>query len=241
MKKIFILFMALSSSIAYAQQSKPAPTTKKKLIGINFSPDYDFRTLSNKDGSASGDLVIKSRNDNEMAKFGFTAGLSLCIDFSTPVQLETGIQYSNKGYQTKNTGLIYFPPNPALPTKAKFIYNYQYIGIPLKARFIFGKTNVLFLSSIGFMTNFLIKAGNTTIYEYADGRTDKKKQSATADFNKIDISPMISSGIDYKINNNTHFIAEAVFRYGILKTKDAPVSERLWNAGLNIGCYFKLR
>ncbi len=174
----------------------------------------------------------------EMVKFGYTTGINLCFNFSQLIGLETGIQFSNKGYKTKKMDLIYFPPNPALPSKVKFTYAYQYIGFPLRVKFSMGKSKIRFLTSIGLMTNFLLNVKQTANYEYNNGSTEKKTQSSTSGFNKIDISPMMSIGIDYKLNNKIHLIAEPTFRYGIIKIKDAPVAERLWNAGLNFSCYY---
>jgi hypothetical protein len=238
MKQLLILITTLATLTVKGQDKNPP---QKILIGFNFSPDYSSRTLKNNDGSPSSDLVINSRNDNEVAKFGFTTGLNVCFNFSQLVGLETGIQFSNKGYKTKNQDLTYFPPNPSLPTKAKTNYAYQYIGIPLKAKFSFGKSKVRFVSSIGFMTNILLNVKQTSNYEYSDGKTEKKSQSSKSGFNKVDISPMLSVGVDYKLNNKIHLFAEPTFRYGVVKTKDAPVTEHLWNAGLNMGFYYALK
>ena len=216
-------------------------TIPKISIGFNFSPDYSFRVLNNHDGNASSATVIKLRNDMEVAKFAYTTGLNICFDFSEYGGFETGIQFSNKGYKTKSQDLVYFPPNASLPTKSKTNYAFQYIGIPLKAKFSFGKNKVRFLSSIGFMTSLLLNVKQTTNYEYSDGKTEKKSQSSKSGFNKVDISPMISVGIDYKLNNKIHLLAEPTFRYGVVKTKDAPVTETLWNAGLNVGFYYALK
>jgi Outer membrane protein beta-barrel domain len=238
MKQLLILVATLASLTILGQDTNP---TQKILIGFNFSPDYSSRTLKNNDGSSSSDLVIKSRNDIEVAKFGFTTGLNVCFNFSQLVGFETGIQFSNKGYKTKNQDLIYFPPSPSSPTKSKTTYAYQYIGIPLKAKFSFGKSKVRFISSIGFMTNLLLNVKQTNNFEYSNGKTEKKTQSTTSGFKKVDISPIISVGIDYKLNNKIHLLAEPTFRYGAVKTKDAPVTENLWNTGLNVGLYYALK
>jgi hypothetical protein len=238
MKRVFILVTTLASLTALGQNTNP---TQKILIGFNFSPDYSSRTLKNNDGSPSSDLVINSRNDIEVAKFGYTTGLNVCFNFSQLVGFETGIQFSNKGFKTKSQDLTYFPPNPNLPTKSKSIYAYQYIGIPLKAKFSFGKSKVRFVSSVGFLTNFLLNVKQTTNYEYANGKTEKKSQSSKSGFNKVDFSPMVSVGVDYKLTNKIHLLAEPTFRYGGVKTKDAPVTENLWSAGLNVGFYYALK
>jgi len=238
MKQLLILVTILGSLTVLGQNTNP---TQKILIGFNFSPDYSFRTLKNKGGGTSTELVIKSRNDIEVAKLGYTTGFNICFNFSQLVGFETGIQFSNKGYKTKNQDLVYFPPNPSLPTKAKTIHAYQYIGIPLKAKFTFGKNKVRFLSSMGCMANFLLNVKQANNFEYPNGRTEKKTQSTTSGFKKVDISAIISIGIDYKLNNKIHLLADPTLRYGVLKTKDAPVTENLWNAGMNIGFYYALK
>jgi len=238
MKRLLIFFTAFVSLTVQGQDKN---SSQKILIGFNFSPDYSYRTLKNNDGSFSSDLVINSRNDVEVAKFGYTTGLNVCFNFTQLVGFKTGIQFSNKGYKTKNQDLTYIPPNPSSPTKAQINYAYQYIGIPLEAKFSFGRSKVRFVSSIGFITNFLLNVKQTNNYEYSNGKTEKKSQSSKSAFNNVDISPIISVGIDYKLNNKIHLFAEPTFRYGVIKTKDAPVTEHLWNAGLNFGFYYPLK
>ncbi len=236
------LLFFITIFIALTAQGQNEKASQKKIqIGVNFSPDYSFRTLKNNDGSPSSDFVIKSRNDIEIAKIGYTTGLNVCFNFSQLVGLETGIQFSNKGYKTNNRDLVYFPPNPNLPSKAKTNYTYQYIGIPLKAKFSFGEERIRFLTSIGFMTNFLLNVKQTNNYEYSDGKTEKKTLSSKSDYKNIDISPMISAGIDYKLNSKIHLLVEPTFRYGLLNTREAPVTENLWSAGLNFGIYHTLK
>ena len=91
------------------------------------------------------------------------------------------------------------------------------------------------------MTNLLLNEREMYNYYYSNGKSDKKTVVRTNEFKKIDISPMISAGIDYKINDNNHMLIEPTCRYGIIKIKDAPVSEKLWSAGLNVGIYHVLK
>ena len=237
MKHLLILILTFMSLSVSAQ--KPKQSNKLK-IGFSFSPDYSFRTLKNGDGSSSTDLVIKIRNDIEKAKFGYTTGFSVTYNFSNLIGFETGVLYSNKGYKTIEQHLIYFPPSPGSPDRATTIYSYQYIGIPLKAKFAFGKNKARFITSAGLITNFLINVKQSINFKYSDGRTEKKNQSSTSGFNKVDISPMVSIGVDYKITDKIHLSAEPTFRFGLIKTKDAPVKENLWSAGLVLGFFYAL-
>jgi Outer membrane protein beta-barrel domain len=238
MKQLLMLLLTFLAATSFGQNSKQG---NKISIGYSFSPDYSFRTLKNGDGNSSTDLVIKSRDDNEKAKFGYTTGFNMSFHFLNLLGFETGVQYSNKGYKTKEQDLTYFPPNPSLPNKATTNYSYQYIGIPLKANLTFGKSKIRFISSAGFMTNFLISVKQSTIYKYSDGKTEKKNQSSTSGFNKIDISPMVSIGVDYKLTDKIYLSAEPTFRFGLSKTKDAPVIEKLWNVGLVFGICYDLK
>lgn len=238
MKQLLMLLLTFLTATTFGQKSKQG---NKISIGYSFSPDYSFRTLKNGDGNSSTILVIKNRDNIEKAKFGYSTGLSVTFHFSGLLGFETGLQYSNKGYKTKEQDLTYFPPNPSLPDKETTNYSYQYIGIPLKAKFSFGKNKVRFISSAGFMTNYLINVKQSTNYKYSDGKTEKQNQSSTSGFNKIDISPMVSIGFDYKLTDKIHLSAEPAFRFGLSKTTDAPVKEKLWNAGFVFGISYDLK
>jgi len=238
MKRLLILTAVLASFTVNGQRIKSKHNIS---IGYSTAPTYSFRTLKNNDGSSSSDIVIDARNNNEVAKFGYRTGINFLFNVSGSIRFETGIVFTNKGYKTKKLDLTFIPPDPSLPATAKSVFSFQYIGIPLIARFITGKNKLRFISSVGLTTNFLLSVKQNTKYEYADGRTDRSNQSSTSGFKKVDISPSIGAGIDYKLNNKICLVAEPMFEYGIVKTRDTPVSEHLWNAGINIGFYYGLK
>jgi len=231
MKQLFLLIATLAFFTTQA---------KKVLIGYNFSADHNYRTLKNSDGSSNADIVIKSRND-ETARFGYTTGLNVCFNLSKLIGFETGIQYSNKGYQRKGQYINTITFDPSDPVKISWLYGYQYIGIPVKAKFSFGKSRLRFIAGIGFTTSLLLSSKQTATYEYANGSTEKRRSSTTSGFNKVDLSPMVSVGASYKLNKKMNLFAEPTFRYGLIRVKDAPVTEKLWNAGLNVGVYYAIK
>ncbi|MGC4103306.1 outer membrane beta-barrel protein [Ferruginibacter sp.] len=237
MKHFLAFITALVSLTATAQQKNSSST----LLGLSFSPDHSFRTLVYHSGDAPTDLVIKSRNDNELAKFGYTAGLNVYFKCSRRVGFETGIQYANKGYQTKEQQLVYAPPDNTLPSTQKINYTYQYIGIPLKLKLHFGTGQLQFNTGLGFVTSILLNAKENITYGYLNGTSQKKSSSSTSGFKKLDFSPVISAGVNYQLNNKLQLFAEPSFRYNVLKTKDASISEHLWSAGLNVGFYCSVR
>jgi len=52
---------------------------------------------------------------------------------------------------------------------------------------------------------------------------------------------MVSMGVDYKLTDKIHLSSEPTFRFGLSKIKDAPVIEKLWNAGLALGISYGLK
>jgi len=242
MKNLTIFLLTLAALSSYGQdKTKETPTAdfKRVQIGINVSPDICFRTLKNNDGSSTSDLIVERNNKNETIKVGYTAGLNVCFNIKKFVGLETGIQYSNRGYQTKMRDLVYAQPEPSAPNRVKLIYNFHCIDIPVKANFTIGKKKVRFFTSVGVTTNIFITETQTSVLIYSD-RTDRKTSPTNIDYNKVNISPTISVGIDFKINSRMNLRVEPTFRYGVLKIIDAPVTGYLYSAGLNIGYYFGL-
>lgn len=242
MKQLTFFLMTLTAISSYGQDKTKVTTTsefKRVQIGINISPDICFRTLENNDGSSTSDLVVKLNNENETVKVGYTAGLNICFNIKKNVGLETGIQYSNKGYQTHPIDLILSQPDPSEPNKSKFIYNFHCIDIPLKANITIGKNKVRFFTSVGLTTNIFKKETETSVLVYSD-RTDKITYPTNFDYNKLNISLTISVGIDYKINSRMNLRVEPTFRYGVLKIINAPVTGYLYSGGLDISYYFGL-
>ncbi|MFN8323469.1 MAG: outer membrane beta-barrel protein [Chitinophagales bacterium] len=170
---------------------------------------------------------------------GYTAGLNVCFNIKKIVGLETGIQYSNKGYQTKKQDLVFGQPGSNLPIQSKFVYDFHCIDIPVKVNFTIGKKKVRFFTSVGLTTNIFIKEMLTSFWYYSN-RTDKKTSPAGYDYKKVNISLTISVGIDYKINDRMNLRVEPTFRYGVLKIIDTPVTGYLYSGGLNISYYFGL-
>ena len=219
----------------------------KIQIGVNFSPDYNYRTL--KSTGNGFDDVIDFQNGHEVGKFGYTTGISAIYNFSKLIGIEIDVQFSEKGYQTKTMESIVIDPNdPAVPDKWNYRYKYEYIDVPLKANFTFGKKKLRYIATAGFAANFLIDVKSTFVEKYGNETKKQTEVITDAGHNKYNISPIIGAGIDYKINNKISVRAVPEFRYGLIKlynnqyTSDVgerlSFSEHLWNIGLNVGIYY---
>ena len=90
MKQLTIIVLTLTTLTSFSQTTETA-STEKLLIGLTFSPDYCYRTLT---GFA---LVVNNRNETEIPKYGFTAGLAMTYKLKNRLLFETGLQFSDKG------------------------------------------------------------------------------------------------------------------------------------------------
>jgi Outer membrane protein beta-barrel domain len=236
MKQLLILFSALAALTVKSQNTK-----RTAFIGFSFSPDYNFRVIKSDNKDIFGGFTTETRNDIEIGKFGYTAGVSLVQQVSKQVVLETGVQFTNMGYKTKKQQLSFETPTPGIPIRAQVIYAYQYMSIPIKARITFGEKLVRLASSIGFNTSFLTTAKQTVFLEEANGEINKTSTSNKREFKAINIMPFVGIGVNYALNQKLQVFAEPTLRYGLIKTTSTPVKESLWNVGLNMGVYYAIK
>ena len=232
---LFIPFAATAQLII-----KRNPAVQQQLwVGVTVSPDYNNRILSS-DGSMAAGIVKDNRNKKEVGQIGYTAGLTVNYTMNKKFSIETGVQYAQKGYRTKKENLVWPQPSPAFPTTSKFIYDYFFLDIPLQVKYTTGSGNCRFFYTAGLVMNIFLEGEATGIFEYANGSKDKSTGPATNNAKKISLSPLLGAGVDYTFKPRMHFQLAPVFRYGITKMIDAPVSEHVWNAGLNLGFYYRL-
>ena len=118
---------------------------------------------------------------------------------------------------------------------------YLYWCIPLKCILTTGNKKLRFISSFGITTNVLVKASTTNISTFIDGKKTKTTQQSNETYNSINLSPTFSLGAEMRIKNRSFIRIEPTFRYGILNIIDAPITAKIWNAGLNINYYFGLK
>lgn len=243
---LFVFFLVIN---AYSQEV-PSVGFNKFQLGVNFSSDVCFRTLNQNDGSSLYGM-IKTRNKLEIPKFGYTTGLNFVYNLSKTIGLETGVQFSDKGHQTETIDLPYVSGPTAgviipgtigtkAPRKAKYNYSDFYLEVPIKANFSFGNRKVRFIASAGMAVSFFIGERETAFYTYNDGSTKRIDNSTYFRSNIINFSPMASFGIDWKITPKINLKTEPAVRCGIIKITDTPITQYLWNCGLNVGCYYSL-
>jgi hypothetical protein len=239
--KLLLLLTFFVPSILFGQDSIPTKE-RKFFIGINFSPDCSYRYITKNDKSISADqwTYIKNIEDSiYKPTLGYTTGLNFYYQINKLISIETGLQYSLKGYKTIPIQTQYsFNYPPAIATN--YIY-YSYFDFPLRANFTFLKSKLQILASVGAVLNYLHQVSSKSVPEKSSLTFQKQTHISEYPYNKINFSPSISLGIKYNVNNRINLRVEPTFRYGLINTDDKSYAyTHLWNAGLNISLNYGL-
>jgi Outer membrane protein beta-barrel domain len=241
MKNISLLLCCFISSFTEAQTIETSLNRAKKIrLGINFSTAIGYRKIINADKNIYNDYIIVSRNEKENSSFNYDIGATICYLLNEKINIETGIQYTKKGYSFKNQYLVFENPTGNDLVYANGKYNFNYLDFPFKINIEFGKKRIAFAAGIGFMANALIGNNQKLYVTYADGRNEIRTVKNDFEFRKFNISSIFSAGINCKINNKSNLKIAPTFQYGIVSIIDAPIKEYLWNVGVNFGYYIVL-
>lgn len=235
------MFFGVAAS-AYGQETSDTTYTPNAppphiTLGFNFSPDYGYRTLANKNGGATGDSIVNSRNSQEIALWGKTMGLLVCFNNPNHFRYEVGLQYAERGYQSKAP--VTLTGTGDLNGMNRSVYSYQYIGVPIKVSYFFFGEDLRFFAGLGIATNYFL--GKTTYkdflqHAYAEGTRVKE----TDGFRKVDFVSSIYCGIDYELSDNVRVRIEPTFRYSPFNLGKNMFTEHLYSLGLNMSFYCKM-
>ena len=235
--KTIFFFLILSFS-AFANDSTKVEF-KRFAVGIHASPDYCYRKLSL---LASNPLTVSQldyRNNNEIPMIGYTAGIDLSYYLKKQFAVSLGVNFSQEGYKTKPipvTTVI----NPYTEVGKEISrYNFNYIEIPLKANFVFGKKKIRFLASAGITSAFFIYQRTLNETKYDSGGKSTTKEKPDYIYNPFNLFLTGSIGVDFKLGKKSGLKLEPFYSYGLLETINAPITENLSNAGLTLEYYLR--
>jgi hypothetical protein len=233
MKPFFLLFLFLPFfSVLPGQSPEPA---RRFSIGFMVSPDLAYRTLVNRDGSKNSNIVIDIRNQSEIPRPSFTAGLSVLYRLSASWGLESGLQYSNKGEQDKETEFIY----GTLATSGKFWHEYHYVEVPLLANFTPGSRRLRFIATAGLVPQFYLGANTHAYLEYTDGSNQHRNIEQNLDATPLTVAAAIGAGIDWQVSRHFSLRVLPTFRHDLVpQLVERRFKQYLWSAGLNTEVFF---
>ena len=209
---------------------------EKLSIGLFFSPDYAFRSL---EADSDTSFTLNLRNDTEIPKFGFTAGVRMNYHVTERLIFETGFLLSEKGEKTKFQTLTTQVPEPDLPDEFRIVYRYYYLDIPWKVNYTFpiGRT-IIFLSG-GVSTNIFLQERTTGVSK-TDGKIERSTNKGNTNFNAIDFAFSGGLGVDYLLTEKMRLRAEPEYRRSLISIIEAPISGYLYSYGINLGFYYDI-
>ncbi|MGB0423420.1 MAG: porin family protein, partial [Flavobacteriales bacterium] len=234
---IAILFLILPF-MSLGQEALDTELTGEKgaltYIGAYFTPGFAFRTLSNDFRDQTSEDLIDFRNENETYKLGYTSGLTFGFNCNRNLGLETGMQYSNMGYQTKKVKLVSgdlidprrgfeYIGGDGAPSHVRIIDHFEYIGIPIALRYRMGNKKLKFSASLGCIANYLVRASSSVVLYYDDDSPERSRQTSDTEYQDFNITLSIGAGIEYQLNPNMRITAMPTLHYGALDILDAPI------------------
>lgn len=243
MKKLAVFpFLLFTLSVFSQSFLKRATELDLVQVGLSFSPDYSYRVIALQENEPNSKRLRDWRDDRESAVFGYTTGLSCQLNLFERFGIAAGIQYSQKGYQSEWREVSPLEPDPAIPLKVEQYHKFEYIEVPVTARYRLLLGRLHFVTSLGASLGVLVSSSSTMEITYADGEasTSNTESTNTEAVRTINLAPIASLGAEYEISNHIELRMEPTFRYSITGLTDAPLADRLWSAGINVGLWFSL-
>ncbi len=227
-----------------------ATATRKPLrFGVNLLPMMAYRELFLTEKNDITAAISEWRDEFEEPRFAFGGSIMCAYDLSARLSVEGGFGYSLMGYQLNTDKLTFgdeVDPNRGFFYQNNIVslrairYSFHYLELPLRLVLHCGSGRIRSISGIGLSTGLLLKGTITMIMGKTDGSTEKNTNESTYDFNRIGLFPSISTGVSYSVSDRIELRLEPQARYSVLRIIDAPVTARLWSAGVGFGFMWRL-
>lgn len=222
-------------------QSDENNPNKKFSFGLNFSPDYSYRILKS---PYTGEV---EKDDRVYPRFGFTSGIVAKYKFLTRLTLESGLQFSHKGYNIKvseqnNESYSYdynqlYNPSKLIEATAKV--QYYYLGIPFKLNYYLVQKQFNLYVSIGASADYYLDAKVKDIIRYNDRTEILRNSIYNFGLNKFNFVGLAGFGVESSLSKKLEIRIEPVFRYSFTPVAEIYKNEYLHSVGLNMVLFYQ--
>lgn len=248
MKKTLALLAICASSLVHAQGEslgEPAIKNSKIHIGVIFSGDNCFRTLTAAEANATNTSIIENRDRIETSKLGFTTGLALNYPLRKNLAFETGLLVSNKGYQLSETIATGNPIDPQTGfvgtdsgLEFKQHISQYYLDVPLYVQYRMGEGKLRFVAQAGVIGHVFLLNRTVSKTPYPDGTTNTKIQNIE-EFENFNVSPALQLGVEWKTGDHHYLRFAPNFQFNLLSATDKPIEERYHSYGLALAYFVR--
>ena len=226
MRKLFTLMMAIAIAIPAFAQFGGSRKTRDRFNHSNVEQYYGLRLGLNMATINSSDVSIDMKSYSGLA-FGGVYGLQLAN--STPLWLETGLFYSEKGGKDENHHSVAVNNNGAQKEYSqKMTTRLIYLQAPIVIKYALDVADDFYLQP--FFGGYLALGigGKTKLYD------DRKSFDSFDNFNRFDGGLRLGCGIEYQM-----IYAEMGFDFGLANIADDDFNAaRTQNLFINIGVNF---
>jgi hypothetical protein len=242
MKKIIALLfiIVVTHSLGFCEDDYKS--FKRVYIGISATPDLSNRYLHNGSNNPAGNpgytqTIISDFNSKSVPEFGFNAAFKVGINLTHWLAIESGVGYSLIQYHFNDNAYTYSGTD-SFKIQAREVYHYM--AIPLGLRFSMGHRKVRGVIAAGVDFDFLIKQQANIKDVYANNITNTNELVQTKNFNTFNLSPYLGLGIDCHLSPAVVLRIMPVAQIQSLKNINTPISEYLYNIGINVSLLFGL-
>ena len=239
--------LILSGALGFAAVSCAQDSTAVRSrwrIGVSGSFDLAYRTLTTESSDPSYSAIVDLLNEVQDPKNSYTLGFDLRRDLGRYWILATGLQFTDRGYRMETSDFISVDPietDPVIPESIKETYHYQYFSLPLMAHYRFGNGKVHFEPGVGLWTDLLHDAYSTVHQEFSNGRVEDSRNSfANYMFRSVTVTACAEFDVHLTLARRWDLRIAPRGRYQLIPSSDTTITNRLWEAGLVFGCFYRL-
>jgi len=237
MSRLVLLIFVSIPLFAFSQSD--IPVYKKLSLGVSFEVNYVNRFLRH---DQSLKYVQGFPDINGVGKMGGVVGLNLDYTLTPDISLGTGLLFSDRGYATKMTELIWVSPDEAYPTHSKTVFTSYFFEIPLKVKYNFHIANVGMYVTGGPSIGQLIYS-KTSVFTYFRDTREKAVSNKIGDgYTNNVLSFHIGVGFDVPISHRFRVSIEPLYRQTLTSLSHHSESKRYFHSfGLNTNLFLRFK
>jgi hypothetical protein len=229
-----IMFLIFNNISALENPQNDSPFPKNK-ISFTFSPELAYRSVSSSNSTNnfwSSEKPISS----------FSTGIAFLHSFNRKFEIETGLNYSIKGFQIPNIVMTTVDQPDARDPKNLYSvkYRYRFIDIPLKFNTLFNIKNLKCYVSTGAVGNVLMN-GKAILINKND-RDIRQKFELDLKEGDFTLSGHLGFGITHILSQKWILRTDLHLQHQFLVSSTRSViTRKFYNAGLGISLLYFLK
>lgn len=235
MKKGIIYIVLFLYSVQTWGQNDAKQSVHKLSYGLYISPMVGYRHLSVEPGE---EWFKQLRNDNEVAKLSFSAGFLMDHVLTKDFNLSFGLEYTDRGFQSKVTSLTWASTGTNLATETYTSYHYRYFDVPLNVKYYFYQKDRLRCYASAGLSLALLFNYHKINHTKTDGRWAAAMEDKGWGYNRVNLAVTAQMGIEYNLLETVKLAGALFFQQATLVTTPTPTKEYLFNGGVRIGIIY---